>query len=247
MKARTADRQSAVGAEAEQPGSGLSGAAQDVHQRKLIVLCNPVYLHLIDAVIHRAEKTVVRRRHHTVHMWPEISLRHAAETSVKYAVHHASQTAILMGMHNRHLSVVIARHKEILPGLIHRQITASHSIYIHFIDQMQISVFSHSKDSNALVSYGIQIFPVQRPADMGRIVHRNHFPFRKRSLFHINIVQMYAYAASMSICSHVCNVFLIAHLRYTLSYLSQRSYGVPLKIHNVSIPRNQFRDNAFFV
>ena len=37
-------------------------------------------------------------------------------------------------------------------------------VKIDLIDQMQISVFSHSKDSDALVSYGIQIFPVQRPA-----------------------------------------------------------------------------------
>ena len=85
---------------------------------------------------------------------------------MEYTVHHASQPSVPMGVYNRHFSVMVTCNKKISAGLVYREVTSSHSVDIHFIDRRQISIRLYSKDCDTFIGDGIQIFSVQRTADM---------------------------------------------------------------------------------
>ena len=144
-------------------------------------------------------------------MRTEVTFCHTSDTFVEYTVKHLTQTAILVGMYCCDLAIMITCNKQIFSAIIHAQVTTSHSINTHFVDQLQISIRFDFKHCHAFICDRIQILAVFRFYHIRRIVYRHYFSFTQGTFFHIHVIQMNSNTASMCISSNICNVFFFFH------------------------------------
>jgi hypothetical protein len=77
-----------------------------------------VDLHLIDAIVHRAQILVVRRRYHAADMRTEVPFCHRTDALMKYTVHDRTQPAVPVRVHDGNLPVVVTADKQKLSGNI---------------------------------------------------------------------------------------------------------------------------------
>ena len=119
-----------------------------------------VDLDLVNAVVHRAQIFVIRRRAHTADVGTEVSLRYTSQTLVEYTVHNASQTAVLVGMDYGNFSVVIAGNEQVFPLFVRGKVAAPHAVDIYLIDKSKVSVRFDGKNRNSFIRNGIKVLAV---------------------------------------------------------------------------------------
>ena len=96
---------------------------------------------MVDAAVHYTEEFLIRRRHDAADMWTEVALRYAEKPFVEDTVHHAAQTAVPVCVDNRHLAVVITRHKQEFAAMVRREEASSHAVDADLVDRREITRF----------------------------------------------------------------------------------------------------------
>ena len=95
-------------------------------------------------------------------MWTEVTFCNTSDSFVEHAVKNLTQTAILVCMYCCDLAIMISGNKQIFSCIVHAQVTTSHTINTHLIDQFQITIRFDLKHCHTFICNRIQILAVFR-------------------------------------------------------------------------------------
>ena len=190
---------------------------------------------LIQSVVNRTQKLLVRRQLHAVHMRYEVALCNASSDSfVENTVRDPADASVRFQMHHAHTAVMMSAHEKIAVAVIHFHIAASHSADPLLVDRSKIAVLLNTEGFHTLIRNGIQKSAVLGDNQIRRIVDRNHLTFRQFSRLNVYIIDMDSYAVLVCISSYICNILLLLHrLPPSYSFLRKMSYmasGCPRSI-----------------
>ena len=175
-------------AEFQMSGRALHIASDHVHQAQLSRrVVQPVHIGMIHSQIRHAQIVVVSRHPRAADMGTEIPFRHNAKALEIDLVRDLSHASVLSDAQDRQLSVMIARHEQILIFIVRGNIAAAHAVDGAQIDGGQAAVLPDGKSLHSEVRNGIQIFPVMGDRHIGGIGDLHLLLFRESPLFHVHV------------------------------------------------------------
>ena len=113
------------------PWSGFQIAWKCIHQhQRVIILIDPVNLHLVNTKIRHHHKLLVRCHTDAADMWTEHTLCHTSQSLMVNTGCDAADASIWIQIHNRCLTIMVSCHEQVFSIWINGKLTTPHSFNI---------------------------------------------------------------------------------------------------------------------